>query len=428
MPILDLQRRFAEVGRIRLGEQRVSGSGKRYPAALSTFRLTSPDRKRSDAVAAHYGGEVEAWDSPSGRQWDVTTEADVLPIMVTAESPVSQWYELWSGGGVVRRCDGVEDVVSGGACQCDPDDRACQPTTRLGVFLPELPGLGTWRVEAHGYNAAVELPLAVDLLRSISVDRLVPARLRIEARTVKRIGTDGKPVTQRFVVPVIDVDVSIADLLDLAAAPTVEIAGRRALDVVPDPDPASPAIRPELMPRPPAVAEQIAESDALAEPRSRVPLVRPGLPLRPAGLAPDRTPVVPSPRGGGSPMSGGGSTGTADASDPSPPPDAHASTLGPSHRRLMAAMGERFPDLSPTDRDAIRYALSASVTKDGRTSSSDLSASERDRVTRLVEEADVHAPRPGEWRIEYRDRLAIVRKDGEAYDVEVRTPTGAGDE
>src|SRR4030095_5924032 len=68
-----------------------------------------------------------------------------------------------------------------------PLPQACQPHTRLNVLLPDLPDLGTWRLESHGYYAAVELADTVEFLSYVTgAGRLVPARLKIEQSTRKR--------------------------------------------------------------------------------------------------------------------------------------------------------------------------------------------------------------------------------------------------
>ncbi len=61
MPIIELQRRLAEAGRIRIGHQVEAGNGKRRPEKLETFRLTAPDRHRIDQAAAIYGGTPQPW-------------------------------------------------------------------------------------------------------------------------------------------------------------------------------------------------------------------------------------------------------------------------------------------------------------------------------------------------------------------------------
>jgi hypothetical protein len=207
--IIDLQRRLAEVGRIRIGQQVASGKGSR-PAKLDTFRLTSADRTKIGNAAQLYGGEVAEWQAPAGNQWEVVTAADSLSVIVPpADMAFTQWYELWSAGGCQRRCDGVTESISDGRCLCDGEDRECSIHSRLSVMLADLPGLGVWRIDTSGYYAAVELQAAVEVVQmAAGRGQMLPAQLRLEQRMVKR---DGK--TRRFAVPVLDIAVSPAQLL-----------------------------------------------------------------------------------------------------------------------------------------------------------------------------------------------------------------------
>jgi len=208
--IIDLQRRISEVGRIRIGQQVTSGNGKR-PSKLTTFRLTSADRLRIHQAARLYGGTPAEWEAPAGKQWEVITEADVLNVIVPpSDMAFSQHYELWSGGGCQRRCDGANESISDGACLCDPENRECKIHTRLSVMLRDLPGLGVWRIDTSGYYAAVELQGAVEVVQmAAGAGQMLPAKLRLEQRMIKR---PGKQV-MRFAVPVLDIEVSPAQLL-----------------------------------------------------------------------------------------------------------------------------------------------------------------------------------------------------------------------
>ncbi|MGW1979192.1 recombination directionality factor [Streptomyces sp. NPDC001889] len=203
MPILDLQQRIRELGRIRIGQKVPTSNGRTRPAKLNRFRLTSPSRPLLDKVAAQYGGTVAPWTPDGGTgQYEVITDATRMPILVPHQ-PVSQYYELWSGGGCQRRCDGVTELLKDRQCLCGPDphDRQCKPTTRLSVVLAEIPGVGVWRLESHGYYAALELPGVAELLARAG--GYVPAHLGLEERTAKR---EGK--TLRWMVPTIDVDIT----------------------------------------------------------------------------------------------------------------------------------------------------------------------------------------------------------------------------
>ena len=217
MSILTIQRRLMEAGRVRIGEK---DPERGYPKKLTTFRLTSRDRSKIEQAAELWGGTVEPWDSPAGPQWQVTTDASALDVVVPpSEMAFSQFYELWSAGGCQRRCDGVTEQLTEGPCVCDPDDRECSIHTRLSVMLRDLRGLGLWRIDTSGYYAAVELAGAVEIIAAAAgAGALLPARLRLEQRQVKRTGRDGKPQTFNFVVPVLDIDVSPGQLLDAPVA------------------------------------------------------------------------------------------------------------------------------------------------------------------------------------------------------------------
>jgi hypothetical protein len=88
--------------------------------------------------------------------------------------------------------------------------------TRVSFIIPDLPGLGVWRLDSGGWNAAVELPGTLELLAQAAHEqRFIPAVLSLQNRTTKR---DGQ--TRRFVVPVIELpDVTIGQLVS-GTAPT----------------------------------------------------------------------------------------------------------------------------------------------------------------------------------------------------------------
>lgn len=210
MPIITLQRRVRELGRIRIGQVVGAGNGKRgRPEKLDRFRFTSASKELLEKVAALYGGTVQPWTPANGGQpqWEVVTTSNRLPILVPPQ-PVTQWYELWSGGGCQRRCDGEREVLTEKPCMCDPDptQRMCKPTTRLNVVLKDVEGIGVWRLESHGYYAAVELPESAEFLARAG--GYVSGWLSLEARSAKR---DGK--TRNWMVPTLEIDITPAALL-----------------------------------------------------------------------------------------------------------------------------------------------------------------------------------------------------------------------
>ncbi len=221
MPILDIQRRYRELGRIRLGQK-----GDRFPTKLETFRLTSPAREYIDAAAAVFGGEVHAWRSPRGDEWEVVTEAKELPVIVPAQNiENAQWWELWGlpegaerGKAAVtclRRCDGHTEMLSGRPCLCDPDNRECKPTTHLQVHLRDLPDLGVWRVVSHGINAAAELPATI---HTLSVLMAAGARIEATLGIGHRRSVDPQGQAHRYVVPEVRIPHTTNEMLEALPA------------------------------------------------------------------------------------------------------------------------------------------------------------------------------------------------------------------
>jgi hypothetical protein len=225
----ELAPRLPHAGEIRTGEKRTSKAGKQYPARLDKFRITGPEHAVR-SVADVYGGEPRPWtDGPTPGSWEVYTEADTLHVAVPVDSDDALdagHFELWSGGGRIRRCDGttcrVSRVEGEGdkariaytetTCMCtgDPDARdECQPVTRLRVLLPYVEGVGVWRLHTGSVFAAMELAGTVGVLRMGGARGLVPAYLRIAQRQQKRHGLP----TRSFPVPVLEPQVQSARLI-----------------------------------------------------------------------------------------------------------------------------------------------------------------------------------------------------------------------
>jgi len=315
MAIVDIQRRLHEAGRIRIGAQVPVASGphrgKLRPAKLETFRLTSRVRRYLEAVADLYGGEVRPWtDGHGGEQFEVVTNASELRVVVPPEAMAwSQWYELWQGGGCVRRCDGEYQVPTGAPCVCDPDQRECQVTSRLSVLLVGCPTTGLWRIETHGYYAGVELGGAVQtasLLVRLSGRPLLPARLRLDQRTIRRLGQPPR----HFAVPLLEFDV---DMGQLAAAPALAaVPEDLPLQALPAGEKAAPSAVTPVPRRAPSVAAQLAAIEDRPAPARRRGVSLPPTGRRPrtaaeaeasaqatvASSGPDATSAAPASRSG----------------------------------------------------------------------------------------------------------------------------------
>ena len=267
-----IQRRFMELGRVRLGEKGAKGE----PRKLDCFRFTSASRPLLEAVAARYGGTVQAWQgAPDEGYFELkttSTELDIIlpPTFSMSDGeptvPWSQFFELWSNGGCQRRCDGVVESLAGKPCMCNPEDRACDIVTRVSFMLPDLPGLGVWRLDSKGWNAAAELPGTLELLQLAASERkFIPAVLRLEKRTSKKEGQ-----TRRFVVPV----------LDLPQVSMSQLAGGDLLSLnAPAPAPPKPALPsgPEPPEDPDFAHEEFGQPPPLpGEPEAGVPLAAQG--------------------------------------------------------------------------------------------------------------------------------------------------------
>lgn len=223
-PILDIQIRMRELGRVRMGEKGTKGE----PRKLTKFRITSASRALLEAAAANsaIGGTVRAWSgAPDEGMWELYTETDSLEIVLppvfseadgTPSSPVSQWMEHWLAGGCQRRCDGVTETITAQPCLCAAEgltgrERTCKITTRIQFMIPMLPDIGVWRLDSHGFYAAVEAPGTLEILRRAAEGQeFIPATLRIEQRSRK---VDNQ--TRRYIVPIVELRQSV---LELAAA------------------------------------------------------------------------------------------------------------------------------------------------------------------------------------------------------------------
>lgn len=264
MPInvLAQQRRVYEVGRIRIGVQVPTGKGDRTrPEKLSALRFTARDETVIRAVAELYGGKPRQWEgAPTDDQWEVITTAREIGVVVPpGAQSVSQWMEMWSGGGCARRCDGDTEQTRGVPCLCPADQeqrreaaalgKACKPTTRVSVVLPDVPGLGVWRLESHGWNAAHELGGIASLLAAtVGPDGRPgwrPAVLRLEKR---RQVAGGR--TREFLVPVLTMRDTVRQMLEGAGTGGIALppapANARAIEAAPAEPVAEPAVTVEV--------------------------------------------------------------------------------------------------------------------------------------------------------------------------------------
>lgn len=204
VPISDLVPRAPEQGRIRFGKKTPTKNGGSRPTALGTFRFTSPDRVAIEKLAAEYGGEAKPWEEPTAAvrgQWEVVTDAQSIAVWLP-EDAYSVAYEMWSGGGCQRRCDGnevrVPDEREPIPCICNSTGRdVCKPKSRVQLILPIVGFGGTWRLETSSEYFMYEAPGMIQMLRMIYPEPgMSRMRLSLSQRTSRASGE-----TKHFVVP-----------------------------------------------------------------------------------------------------------------------------------------------------------------------------------------------------------------------------------
>ena len=250
--ILTLQRQVRELGRLRAGITVDPGNGKRpYPSASKTWIATSLNRTYIEAAAEQWGGRAEEWQPLGNRpkEWRVITDRPVIDAILPPGDPLSQAYEMWSAGGCLRRCDGEREQRGDQACLCraqfgddfhlqpvlgpDKKPQRCSINTRLSVFLPELPDIGIWRVETHGYWPSVHITGYVETIKALVGGQvMVPVTLGIDPKT--RI-KDGKTSHYVEIVVALKQRTSFGEIL--AAPHALAIGGpadARSIDAAQD--------------------------------------------------------------------------------------------------------------------------------------------------------------------------------------------------
>jgi hypothetical protein len=281
MAMLDIQRRHAEVFRIRFGDK----DGNRPRKLTDSIRITAPSQSVVSAFTDVYGGEVTPWEN----QWQAYLPTTELRILVLPGQSVTQWWELYRGSVCQRRCDGFQEQKSGNRCLCpeDIDERvadknSCSPTTRVNVLCPDVGVVGSGALVTHGLIAAETLPQAIGVAEAaLSRGLMVPAVLRM----VEHKGRNHFIVPQIEIVGVSLNTLTAGELSHATQTPVAEL--ERGLKAVPSTVPTAPAQ---------SVAEQAKQVTAPPAPKPRknaaVPLAPTGLAPRPASQVSDKAGTI----------------------------------------------------------------------------------------------------------------------------------------
>lgn len=178
-PMIDIQRRHAEVFRIRLGDK----DGDRPRKLTDQIRITARSEQIVQAFVDVYGGEVSPWEN----QYQAYLPTSELRILVLPGQSIQQWWEKYRGSVCERRCDGYQEQKSGNRCMCPEDiaertedNNACSPMTRVNVLCPDVNVVGAGSLVTHSMIAAETLPQSIAVAETaLSQGLMVPAVLRI---------------------------------------------------------------------------------------------------------------------------------------------------------------------------------------------------------------------------------------------------------
>ena len=205
VPLQNLASRIPIIGKVKFGVF----DGRR-PKAIDTWRLTTSSRPFAQHFADRYGGEVKPMTNRSSpHDWEVISEATELAMALVPDG-YSIGYELWSGGGCQRRCDGqtVEVLQTTGPddveyvpspCICDrKGELECSLKSRLTIVLPDLPFMGGIVYESSSKNFAEESQGMLRLISQMQAQGINRGVLRLEKRkstgnrryTIASVGID----------------------------------------------------------------------------------------------------------------------------------------------------------------------------------------------------------------------------------------------
>jgi hypothetical protein len=192
--IIDRQAAVARVGKIRMGEKRVSTRTKaEYPAQRETFRFTSANKAAIEMLKLAYGGEVRPWKDHPG-EWELDSTSGQISVIVDTALSVDDTFEKYDGKTRTHKCDGLnceffemkrdrdgkiihaQDMGLVG-CRCNPDGQGpdpenkghCDLKTTLRVMIPATGDVMLWEFASKGVIFNSEVRGAVDTFRSMGI-------------------------------------------------------------------------------------------------------------------------------------------------------------------------------------------------------------------------------------------------------------------
>ncbi len=197
--------RLPRRGKIRLGEKKLSKSGKEYPSALDFFACP-------EEIQKIYG--------------DKPRKLNIMIPMEEREQFFPQAYKRYgSSAGLICRGNGevateiAEEGMKEIECQgkdCPHYQKGeCKQIGNLQVILPKIKGLGVYQIDTSSYNSIVNINSGVEMIRGM-LGRIswIPLILEVQMQEAHP-QVKGKRI--KTIIPVMSItsDVSVYDLLKM---------------------------------------------------------------------------------------------------------------------------------------------------------------------------------------------------------------------
>ena len=191
VPIGQRNRKLPVMGRLRFGKQIKSKNGKMRPVAVDKWILTSNNKRAIEQLRDVYGGTIAPFAAGPAGTLQLETDTSTIRVVLPAEPLEDSFYERWSGGGLLRKCDG-ETMKAFPKDGSEPFDKPCEcravgltvcaPKTRLSVIIPDVGLGGIWRMDTGSEYALDEIPASVELIQAVSTRGFPEAELSLTNR------------------------------------------------------------------------------------------------------------------------------------------------------------------------------------------------------------------------------------------------------
>jgi len=214
MPIegLSQRRRLSRGGKIRLGEKKISQSGKEYPSKTDYFVFDPEDDSLIPAFNALFGEKPK--------------RIKICFPVEDMEVVFPQYYKCYGSNGLLCKGDGrcalrtvpdsaeMAEVECPGPAECDfalaRRDKAgkpgCKQLASLQFFIPDLPGMQVFQIDTTSYNSIININSQLDVLRGCCGRiSMVPLDLMLAPREAKN-PENGK----KIIIYVLDLTIPVS--------------------------------------------------------------------------------------------------------------------------------------------------------------------------------------------------------------------------